>query len=114
MKHEKTFYHLRCTFHISLSGYAGNASTSLRGPSGNPANGLSEEGANKPSVALKEASSSSGVSSGTKLQPGRNQDVGKKPLIKAPAKAIVVPIVLRMADIDHQVTTFQATSNFNS
>ncbi|BBN03400.1 hypothetical protein MPTK1_2g23160 [Marchantia polymorpha subsp. ruderalis] len=80
----------------------GNASTSLRGPSGNPANGLSEEGANKPSVALKEASSSSGVSSGTKLQPGRNQDVGKKPLIKAPAKAIVVPIVLRMADIDHQ------------
>ncbi|KAG6552523.1 hypothetical protein Mapa_005943 [Marchantia paleacea] len=80
----------------------GNASTSLGGSSGNTAHGLSEEGGNKSSVALEEASSSSGGSSGTKVQPGRSQDVGKKPLIKAPAKAIVVPIVLRMADIDHQ------------
>ncbi|KAL2643848.1 hypothetical protein R1flu_011435 [Riccia fluitans] len=75
-------------------------SSSIEVSSGGKARSESEERRKEPLAPVGEPSS--GGSSGSKLTSGRSEDLGRKPPAKPLAKAIVVPIVLRMAEIDHQ------------
>ncbi|KAL3696986.1 hypothetical protein R1sor_011062 [Riccia sorocarpa] len=78
----------------ALDQVAEEPSKSSNGLSGDKVQNGSKEEGKKP---VGEASSS-----GSKLTSWRSDDLLRKPPAKPPAKAIVVPIVLRMVEIDHQ------------